>query len=122
MIPEVYAEDFVVHWPRGFKSNESHGHAEVQATITMIKEGIPDWFEDVRDMVIGDDDKVVTRYTSTGTHKGIYAGIEATGKPFSLDEISIYRIENGKIAEQWCLSDDTSTLLMLGILTEKPNM
>ncbi|QYH37101.1 ester cyclase [Salinibacterium sp. M195] len=48
-------------------------------------------------------------------------GVEATGKKIELDEISIYRIENGRIAEQWCLSDDVSTLLTLGLLQSAPD-
>lgn len=119
-IPEIYSEDFLVHWPHGFKVNESHGYDGVREAILSIKKGIPDWYEDVKDMIVSED-KVVTRYTSTGTHKGTYAGVAATGKKMSLDEISIYRIADGKVAEQWCLSDDVTTLLTLGILTEAPD-
>lgn len=116
----MYSEDFVVHWPKGFKDNESRGLDGVRNTIESIRSAIPDWHEAVLDMVVGED-KVVTRYTSTGTHLGVYAGVEPTGKKISLDEISIYRRESGKIVEQWCLSDDVSTLLTLGILREAPN-
>ncbi|MDX2439670.1 MAG: ester cyclase [Desulfobacterales bacterium] len=120
LIAEVYSPDFIVHWPRGFKVNESHGFDGVRNTIKNIHLAIPDWHEEVKDIIIGDD-KVVTRYTSTGTHLGTYAGIEGTGKKISLDEISIYRIEKGRVVEQWCLSDDVSTLLTLGLLEEAPN-
>jgi len=53
---------------------------------------------------------------------GSYAGIKATGKKIVLDEISIYRIEGGKVIEQWCLSDDISTLMTLGLLGESPDL
>lgn len=95
----MYSEDFVVHWPKGFKDNESRGLDGVRNTIESIRSAIPDWHEAVLDMVVGED-KVVTRYTSTGTHLGVYAGVELTGKKISLDEISIYRRESGKIVEQ----------------------
>ena len=72
--------------------------------------------------MIIDDNKVVTRYISTGTHIGRYAGIKGTGKKVALDEISIYRIEGGKVVEQWCLSDDLSTLRQLGLLEEPLNL
>ena len=29
-----------------------------------------------------------------------------TGRAINVDEISIFRIENGRVAEQWCLNDD----------------
>ncbi len=33
-------------------------------------------------------------------------GVEAAGARIRVDEISIFRIEAGRIAEQWCLNDD----------------
>lgn len=117
-IPEVYSINFIVHWPKGFAENESHGFDGVRKAIERIRAAFPDWHEEVVDM-IAEDNKVVTRYISTGTHLGDYAGIKGTGRKVELDEISIYRIEGGKVVEQWCLSDDLSTLRQLGLL-EKP--
>jgi steroid delta-isomerase-like uncharacterized protein len=118
-IPDVYSPSVIVHWPKGFAVNESHGFDGIRQAIENIRAAFPDWHEDVADMIIGDD-KVVTRYTSTGTHLGSYAGIKATGKKMELDEISIFRLYGGRVAEQWCLSDDISTLMMLGLLKEAP--
>ncbi len=60
-----------------------------------------------------EDDRVVTRYVSTGTHKGPYLGLQSTGSRIEIDEISIYRIADGKVAEQWCLVDDRTLLRQL---------
>ncbi|MES2710360.1 MAG: ester cyclase, partial [Pseudomonadota bacterium] len=47
------------------------------------------------------------RYVSTATHTGgPFMGVEAAGARIRVDEISIFRIEAGRIAEQWCLNDD----------------
>jgi steroid delta-isomerase-like uncharacterized protein len=119
-IPGVYSTQIIVHWPKGFAVNESRGIDDIRRTIENVRAAFPDWHEAVADMIIGDD-RVVTRYTSTGTHLGSYAGIKATGKKIALDEISIYRIEGGKVIEQWCLSDDISTLMTLGLLEEAPD-
>lgn len=116
-IPEVYSTNFIVHWPKGFAENESHGFDGVRKAIERIRTAFPDWHEEVVDMII-EDNKVVTRYISTGTHLGRYAGTKGTGKKVEFDEISIYRIEGGKVIEQWCLSDDLSTLRQLGLLQE----
>lgn len=116
-IPEVYSTNFIAHWPKGFAENESHGFDGARQAIERIRSAFPDWHEEVVDMII-EDNKVVTRYISTGTHIGSYAGIKGTGKKVELDEISIYRIEAGKVAEQWCLSDDLYTLRQLGLLEE----
>jgi steroid delta-isomerase-like uncharacterized protein len=121
LIAEVYAPEVVVHWPRGFAENESRGRDGVRRTIERVRSAFPDWHEAVLDVVVGGD-KVVTRYTSSGTHQGTYGGVEATGRRLELDEISIYRIEDGRVAEQWCLSDDVSTLVTLGLLDGPPDL
>ena len=57
--------------------------------------------------MIIEGNKVVTRYVSTGVHSGHFIGVAPTGKHIRLDEISIYRLQNGLVAEQWCLTDET---------------
>lgn len=56
--------------------------------------------------IIQENDKVVTRYKATATHTKTYEEIEVTGAQIEIYEDSIYRISNGKIAEQWCFPDD----------------
>ncbi len=56
-------------------------------------------------MVI-DGDRVALRYHSAGTHLGTFGKRAPTGRAINVDEISIFRIENGLVAEQWCLNDD----------------
>ncbi|QYH37100.1 ester cyclase [Salinibacterium sp. M195] len=70
---DVFGPDFVVHWPKGFLVNESRGLEGVREAIEGIKSAFPDWHESVLDLIVGDD-RVVTRYTSTGMHLGRYAG------------------------------------------------
>lgn len=58
--------------------------------------------------MISEGDKVVTRYKSTGTQRGTFNGLDSTGKKVIIYETSIYRIANGKIAEQWDFPDALS--------------
>ena len=58
-------------------------------------------------------DKVVTRYCSTGTQHEEYLGIAATGKKVQFEEISIYRIQDSLVVEQWCLGDDLYCIAQL---------
>ncbi len=51
--------------------------------------------------IIAEGNKVVIRSTWTGTHQGEFMGIPATGKQVSTTAINIYRIENGKLVEEW---------------------
>jgi predicted ester cyclase len=58
--------------------------------------------------IIIEKDKVVTRYKASATHTKTYEGIDSTGTKVMIAEISIYRIKDGKLAEQWCLMDDSA--------------
>ncbi len=50
---------------------------------------------------IAEGDKVVTRYTIRGMHKGEYEGIAPTDKQVTFTGAFTYRIEGGKIVERW---------------------
>jgi steroid delta-isomerase-like uncharacterized protein len=112
-IGEVYAADFVAHFPPSSEHPRREGLAGVRMGITRVRTAFPDWFEHVEDLIHAGD-KVVTRYTSTGTHRGPFWGIAPTGRAVSVAEISIYRIANGRVAEQWCLVDELARLQQLG--------
>jgi predicted ester cyclase len=51
--------------------------------------------------LVADGDRVVNHSRTTGTHTGEFLGIAATGKRITVDHVEIWRIEDGKIAEQW---------------------
>jgi steroid delta-isomerase-like uncharacterized protein len=76
-------------------------------------------FPDVRftiDEQIAEGDKVVTRWTAHGTHKGELAGIPATGKSATVTGMGVDRIVNGKIVESWGLFDQFGMLQQLGVM------
>ena len=71
--------------------------------------------------LIADGDRVVARVTTGGTHGGEFMGAPATGKRISVQEVDIFRIENGKIAEAWAAVDFFGMLTQLGLLpAEEP--
>jgi steroid delta-isomerase-like uncharacterized protein len=59
-------------------------------------------------------DRVVTRWTGLGTHVGELMGIPATDRSFSVEAISIHRIADGKIAEEWTVWDALGLLQQIG--------
>jgi steroid delta-isomerase-like uncharacterized protein len=105
-IPDIYAPDFIAHMPKGWAKNEFKGHSGVREAIEDIRNAFSEWTETVVDMIL-DEDKVVTRYVSTGVHTGPFIGLAPTGKHIRLDEMSIYRVQDGLVVEQWCLTDET---------------
>ncbi len=76
-----------------------------------------DAFSDLRRPVedlVAEGDKVVARTTSVGTHDGPFQGIPPTGKTITTTGITIFRLENGKIVEEWSESDLIGMLQQLG--------
>jgi steroid delta-isomerase-like uncharacterized protein len=63
-------------------------------------------------------DRVTVRWTGTGTHNSDLMGFPATGKPIRVDAISVFRIENARIAQHICLWDTLSLLQQIGAVPE----
>ena len=103
-LDKILAPDFVCHFINGI---EWKGIEGANNSITSHRKSFPDWKEEIVDM-ISEGDKVVTRYKSTGTQQGTFNGLDSTGKKVTIYETSIYRIMNGKIAEQWGFPDALS--------------
>ena len=101
---EILAPDFVCHY---LTDIEWKGIAAAKTEIGDWKKLFPDWQEEIVDIII-EKDKVVTRYKASATHTKTYEGIDSTGAKIEIYEVSIYRIHNGKIAEQWCFPDAPS--------------
>ena len=62
-------------------------------------------------------DKVVIRWSFTGTHKGELMGIAPTGKPVAFTGISIMRVVDGKIVEAWEEGDSLGLMQQLGLVS-----
>jgi steroid delta-isomerase-like uncharacterized protein len=115
LIEKVYAPDFVAHWPSSSQAPERRGLSGVRFGVQRIRQAFPDWHERVEDIFAAEDGRVASRYVSTGTHGGVFWGLEATGRKIEIQEISIYRVTGGVVAEQWCLFDELGRLQQLGV-------
>ena len=68
--------------------------------------------------VIAEGDRVVVRWTNSGTHVGEFAGIPPTGRAFSIAGVDIYRIAESRLAEHWHVVDQLAMLGQLGVLPQ----
>jgi predicted ester cyclase len=66
----------------------------------VLRPAFPDLQVEIHDQ-IAEGDKVTTRKTIHGTHRGELLGIPATHKRISIDVIDIVRLENGRYVEHW---------------------
>jgi steroid delta-isomerase-like uncharacterized protein len=91
------------------------GREAVRASIASYLNAFSDLHIAI-DELLAIDGKVVGRFTFTGTHDGDLFGIPATGKGISVRQIAIYRIENGKVVEEWEVSDQLGLMQQLGVV------
>jgi steroid delta-isomerase-like uncharacterized protein len=83
-----------------------------------LRAGIPDFRIDVEDMV-AEGDRVAIRFVGRGTHAGSLAGETPTGRAVALHGQAIYRIEDGRVAEDWEVADEAD--LMKQIAADAPD-
>jgi steroid delta-isomerase-like uncharacterized protein len=91
--PQLFTETYIQHSGRS-----PSGLAAQIENFRVIFASTPDRQSRVEDRVIAGD-RVVARFTHTGTHTQTIRGIPPTGKTFSYRTIDIWRVENGKFAE-----------------------
>ena len=98
-IDEVVRADFTQHG-RGLKT----GREGIHTFYRMIESAFSDIVMTIDDM-FGEGDKVVFRWTLQATHSGPFQGLRPSGKPATLTGITILRLENGQIVENWIEQD-----------------
>jgi steroid delta-isomerase-like uncharacterized protein len=76
------------------------GPQGVKDYFAMVRAGFPD-MQVAIDVLIAEGDRVALRTVWRGTHLGEYGGVAATGKQVIRTMIQIFRIADGKIAEEW---------------------
>jgi len=94
---DSYAVDYVHHGPDGVDIQGRETARAVAASILTASEDR----HTVLEQQVAEGDLVVTRFTSSGHHTGVFRGIEPTGKTWITEGICISRIADGKIAEDW---------------------
>ena len=74
--------------------------AELERAERTFTQAFPDARYSIED-VVAENDRVVLRITSRGTHRGEFEGIAATDRRVEFTGIVIYRIAGDKIVESW---------------------
>jgi predicted ester cyclase len=80
--------------------------------IEVLRKGFPDIKVEILDQV-ADDNKVCSRKELSGIHTGEFMGVAPTNKKVTFKVIDIVRIENGKYAEHWGMSNIPEVLKTL---------
>ena len=110
---QLYAKDFVNHGIHRDASWE-----EDQAALKGWHQAFPDVVI-APEKLIAENDLVTVYWIARGTNTGTGNGLPATGKKAELSGITIWRIVDGKIKEEWSAFDRLSMMQQLGLLPIK---
>ena len=111
-LKEVLAPDLVAysHGAPGPQSREEH-----LRTIGMWNAAIETHF--TIDEQIAEGDRVATRVTMHAVHnRGVFQGLQPSGKELTVGGISIERVQDGKIVERRVSADWLGMLQQLGLI------
>ncbi|MBT2535368.1 ester cyclase [Arthrobacter sp. ISL-69] len=89
------------------------GRDGVKFYVNAIRAAFPDLTVKL-DPVLADGDLEAAHGVLSGTHKGEFLGIPASGKSVEFSSVDIIRIEDGKVAEHWGASDTLSLMQQIG--------
>jgi steroid delta-isomerase-like uncharacterized protein len=117
---EIMAPDYAFYVASRPTPMAREGHKNLIATFL---DAFPDLRRNIEEMV-GEGEKVVERWTVTGTHQGDFQGLAPTGRSISYAGITIWRIGGGRIVENRIVQDFMGLMQQLGaerIPTQTPS-
>ena len=97
MLDDLVHPDFVDH---AAYEGQAAGIEGVREFWRKWRTAFPDFTVETHD-TIAEGDRVVTRWSMEGTHLGEYDGYEPTGRRIGHSAISIDRVRDGLITDEW---------------------
>lgn len=114
VIDELVASNATYHDPN-VPGGKFTGPEGLKQFVQIYRTAFPDVHITIQDQ-IAEGDKVVNRWTATGTHKGDLMGIKPTNKFSTVTGVDIERYQNGKVVESWANYDMFGMLQQLGVV------
>jgi steroid delta-isomerase-like uncharacterized protein len=112
---EFYAPDYVLYDPTFGEIRGVDGAKQYAATY---REAFPDLEVAIEDQMV-DGDKVISRFSSRGTHDGETHDLgPATGNQVEITGITIERVAEGRIVEEWTNYDALGLMQQIGLVPE----
>ncbi len=113
-IPVYYAPTCPLHGPSG---RELYGHGDVKAFVLHLLAAFPDAVLQIDDLYWNGNERdgyrTASRWTLTGTHRGLGHYGRPTGKQVRLLGTTSHRIKGGQIVEEWTLINELALLWKL---------
>jgi steroid delta-isomerase-like uncharacterized protein len=105
-----YRADFVGHG-----GANTFTHAQGMAEARGWREAFPD-LQITVDQQVAERDLVAVRWTARGTNTGTGNGIPATGKAVQMTGTTLFRLDEGRIAEEWTCANSLGLMRQLGLV------
>jgi steroid delta-isomerase-like uncharacterized protein len=112
---ELVATEVVHHFNSG--AEPIIGLAANKKFNASLFRGFPDIRHSIEDLV-AEGDKVVYRTTLHGSHTGEFLGIPPTGKVAKMNDFTMLRITDNKIAEWWYECNLLELMKQLGLMSK----
>lgn len=116
LLPEVLTQDFVLKPVAAFPPEEAHGPDGMRSLYEGFFKGIPDVKAETLD-IVAEGDVVMVYDRFGGTHEGPLGPFEATRKPLFWNVMHLYRLRDGKIAEDNVLVDALGLMRQVGAIS-----
>ena len=105
-VDELCTDDFIGHtWGNADK-------AGLRQAMARVASALADAHFQVDDM-IAEEDRVAVRVTATARQVGEFMGMPASGRSYTIGEIHIFRLREGRVAEHWHEFDRTGLIKQL---------
>ncbi len=110
---ELIADDFIEHNPAPGFPDDKKGALE---WFGMMFRAFPDMKVTVHD-ILAEGDRVAIHSTNSGTQKGEFMGVPATGKKVTVESLDIIRNDDqGRALEHWGVIDTAAMMMQLGVI------
>ena len=106
----IYSPEYVGH-----AGDQNYTRAQDRAAVEGWKTFSPEGKMTI-DQIIAEGDRVAVLWTGEGVNTGEGNGLPATGRPFRVTAMTLFRLKDGKIVEEWNVFDNYSLLSQLGLL------
>jgi len=115
VLDELFTSDYLLHFP-GAEAPLDLG--QTKQFYSALYSALPDLTHTIEEQ-LAEGDKVVTRWTAHGTHRGELLGRASTGNEIVFSGINIYRIAGGKLAESHVNWDVIGVAHQLGLIDRR---
>ena len=113
---ELFCPNYIHHDPS--TPDFGRGPESERKRVNLYRAAFPDLRLAIEN-IISEGDTVMARWYCSATHKGELGGIAPTGKRIAITGISVARLSNGKLAEQWVQWDALGMMQQLGVVPKQ---